>query len=140
MFKVGKVLVALLLAAFAGSALAQNEELTPTVSFTLVGGVGSMGFEFLGQGGDIDGVRNPDLNVMVGDVVEIIVVNGDGMIHDWVVAELGLASEKARTLNDSVRLVFVAEQAGTFIYLCSEPGHALPEANYGMFGNLIVSE
>lgn len=140
MFKVGKVLVALLLAAFAGSALAQNEELTPTVSFTLVGGVGSMGFEFLGQGGDIDGVRNPDLNVKVGDVVEIIVVNGDGMIHDWVVAELGLASEKARTLNDSVRLVFVAEQAGTFIYLCSEPGHALPEANYGMFGNLIVSE
>ncbi len=117
---------------------AQDPE--PTVSFTLVGGVGSMGFEFMGVGGDIDGVRNPDLNVKVGDVVEIILINGDGMTHDWVVADLDLASDKVRVKDEQVRFVFTVDQAGTFIYLCTEPGHALPDANYGMFGNLIVSE
>lgn len=134
--------VKLLALAFVSLALsvgfAQGPE--PTVSFTLVGGVGSMGFEFMGVGGDIEGVRNPDLNVKVGDVVEIILINGDGMTHDWVVTELELASDKARVKDESVRLVFTATQAGTFIYLCTEPGHALPDANYGMFGNLIVSE
>lgn len=123
-----------------GFAVGSAQDPEPTVSFTLVGGVGSMGFEFMGVGGDIDGVRNPDLNVKVGDVVEIVLINGDGMTHDWVVADLDLASDKVRVKDEQVRLVFTVDQAGTFIYLCTEPGHALPDANYGMFGNLIVSE
>lgn len=133
-----KIILASLLAFSLAVGSAQDPE--PTVSFTLVGGVGAAGFEFMGVGGDIDGVRNPDLNVKVGDVVEIILINGDGMTHDWVVEELGLASDKVRVKDEQFRLVFTAERAGTFLYLCTEPGHALPEANYGMFGNLIVSE
>ncbi len=121
-------------------AFGSAQDAEPTVSFTLVGGVGAMGFEFTGVGGDIDGVRNPDLNVKVGDVVEIVLVNGDGMVHDWVVQALELASDKVRVKDESVSFVFTATEAGTFIYMCTEPGHALPDANYGMFGNLIVSE
>ncbi|MBX3144170.1 MAG: hypothetical protein KF813_10470 [Trueperaceae bacterium] len=133
-----KFLIAGLVALTFAFGSAQDAE--PTVSFTLVGGIGGSGFEFMGVGGDIDGIRNPDLNVKVGDVVEIILINGDGMTHDWVVQDTDLASDKVSVKDESVRFVFTATEAGTFIYLCTEPGHALPEFNVGMFGNLIVSE
>src|SRR5690606_16674032 len=63
MSKFSKLLLAALLTAVFGTALAQDEELSPTVEFTLQGGIGSQGFEWVGVGGEIDGVRNPDLNV-----------------------------------------------------------------------------
>ena len=36
---------------------AQDAEQTPTVEYTLVGQIGSQGFEWVGVGGEIDGVR-----------------------------------------------------------------------------------
>jgi len=140
MSKLVRVLLTSFVALSFLGAFAQEQE--PTVSFTLRGGLGSQGFEFMGVGGDIDAVRNPDLNVKVGDVVEVILINGDasGMVHDFVIPDLEVASAKARVQNESVRVVFTVTAAGTFTYLCSEPGHALPEANFGMFGKLIVSD
>ena len=71
MSKFAKLLLASVVAFAFGAALAQDAEPTPTVEFTLHGSIGSTGFQFVGVGGDIDGLVNPDLNVKVGDVVFI---------------------------------------------------------------------
>lgn len=140
MSKFVKLVLAMLLAAFVGSAQAQDEELTPTVEFTLNGGIGSQGFEWVGVGGEIDGVRNPDLNVKVGDVVKVTIVSTDGMQHDFAIDELDVLSEPVTGQGEEVSIVFEVTEAGEFIYYCTTPGHAMPEANFGMFGNFIVSE
>lgn len=140
MSKFAKLLLAMLLAAFVGSALAQDEELTPTVEFTLAGGIGSQGFEWVGVGGDIDGVRNPDLNVKVGDVVKVTIISSDGMHHDFAIDELEVLSEPVTAQGEEVSITFEVTEAGTFIYYCTTPGHAMPESNFGMFGNFIVGE
>ena len=139
MSKFAKLLLAMLLAAFVGSALAQDE-LTPTVEFTLQGGIGSQGFEWVGVGGEIDGVRNPDLNVNVGDVVKVTIISTDGMQHDFAIDELEVLSEPVTAQGEEVSVTFEVTAAGTFIYYCTTPGHAMPEANFGMFGNFIVNE
>ncbi|MBM3122723.1 MAG: nitrite reductase, copper-containing, partial [Chloroflexi bacterium] len=56
--------------------------LTPTVRFTLLTGGGTNQLVFVGVGGDIDKQSNPTLQVQPGDVVEITLVNGDGVMHD----------------------------------------------------------
>lgn len=139
MSKFSKLLLATLLTALFGAALAQDE-LTPTVEFTLQGGIGSQGFEWVGVGGDIDGVRNPDLNVAVGDVVKVTIISSDGMQHDFAIDELDVLSEPVTGQGEEVSIVFEVTEAGEFIYYCTTPGHAMPEANFGMFGNFIVSE
>ena len=141
MSKFVKLLLAMLLAAFVGSALAQDEELTPTVEFTLNGGIGSQGFEWVGVGGEIDGVRNPDLNVKVGDVVRVILVKDpvDMMEHDFVIDEFGVQSDVLPAMaeeGDEVSVTFTATEAGEFEYYCSIIGHR----DGGMYGNFIVEE
>ena len=42
---------------------------------------------FVGVGGDIEGVVNPTLRVNTGDVVQIGLVNNDGIEHDVVFPE-----------------------------------------------------
>lgn len=140
MSKFTKLLLATLLTALFGAALAQDAEPTPTVEFTLQGGIGSQGFEWVGVGGDIDGVRNPDLNVTVGDVVKVTVISSDGMQHDFAIDELEVKSEPVTGQGEEVSITFEVTEAGTFIYYCTTPGHAMPEANFGMFGNFIVGE
>jgi len=140
MSKFGKLLLAMLLAVVVGTALAQDEELTPTVEFTLQGGIGSQGFEWMGVGGDIDGVRNPDLNVKVGDVVKVTIISGDGMQHDFAIDELEVLSDPVAAQGEEVSITFEVTEAGTFIYYCTTPGHAMPDANFGMYGNFIVGE
>ena len=139
MSKFSKLLLATLLTALFGAALAQDE-LTPTVEFTLQGGIGSQGFEWVGVGGDIDGVRNPDLNVAVGDVVKVTIISSDGMQHDFAIDELEVLSEPVTAEGESVSITFEVTEAGSFIYYCTTPGHAMPEANFGMYGNFIVGE
>lgn len=120
--------------------MAQDGELTPTVEFTLAGGIGSQGFEWLGVGGDIDGVRNPDLNVNVGDVVKVTIISTDGMEHDFAIDDLEVLSEPVSGEGQEVSIVFEVTEAGSYIYYCTTPGHAMPEANFGMFGNFVVGE
>lgn len=134
------VLASIVALSFA-TAFAQDEQ-TPTVEYTLIGQIGAQGFEFTGVGGDIDGVRNPELTASVGDVVKVTVISSDGMPHDFAIPDLGVDSELTTGAGEAgaVTIVFEVTQAGTFVYLCTVPGHALPEAGVGMFGDFVVSE
>ena len=135
MSKFAKLLLATVVAFAFGAAFAQDEE--PTVEFTLRGGIGAAGFEYVGVGGDIDGVVNPDLNVT--DVVKVTIIS-DGMEHDFAIDELEVKSDPVAVAEESVSITFTVTEAGTFIYYCTTPGHALPEVGVGMFGNFIVAE
>src|SRR5690606_17946528 len=136
MSKIAKLLFATLSIALVRANFAQDEE--HTVEFTLHGGIGAAGFQFVGVGGDIDGVVNPDLNVTVGDVVKVTIIS-DGMPHDFAIDELEVKSEAAVVAEESVSVTFTVTEAGTFIYYCTTPGHALPDVGVGMFGNFIVA-
>lgn len=136
MSKFAKLLLATVVAFAFGAAFAQDQE--PTVEFTLRGGIGANGFEYVGIGGDIDGVSNPDLNVKVGDVVKVTIIS-DGMPHDFAIDALEVKSESADTLDEAVSVIFTVTEAGEYIYYCTTPGHALPDVGVGMFGNFIVA-
>ena len=66
-------------------------------------------------------------------------VISDGMPHDFAIDELGVKSDPATVAEEAVSIVFTVTEAGTFIYYCTTPGHALPDAGVGMFGNFIVA-
>lgn len=129
-----------LIASLALFGFAFAEDLEPTVTFTLNGGVSASGFVYVGVGGDIDGIENPDLVVTVGDVVEIILYTTDGMAHDFAIDELDVLSEKATVIGTPITYVFEVNEAGEWIYWCTEPGHALKEIGFGMLGNFIANE
>ena len=140
MSKLIRIVIASLVAATFAAGFAQDQ--TPTVEYTLVGQIGTQGFEFVGVGGDIDGVRNPQLTAKVGDVVSVTVISADGMQHDIAIPDLGVDSELTTGAGEAgaVTIVFEVTQAGTFSYLCTVPGHAVPDAGFGMFGEFVVSE
>jgi hypothetical protein len=61
----------------------------PDYTYTLVTSSGDVGLSLVGRGGDIDGVRNPMLHANPGDIVQIMLVNGDGVLHDLTLDEFG---------------------------------------------------
>ena len=73
---------------------------------------------FVGVGGSIDGVKNPSLEVGVGDSVTITVTNGENILHNLVVEGYGVQSADVRSLNQVVSVRFVADEEGTFRYFC----------------------
>ncbi len=110
--------------------------LTPTVQFTLLTGGGTNQLVFVGVGGAIDKQINPDLQVQPGDVVEITLVNGDGVMHDLAIDEFQVASGSVDQQGQIKKVIFTAGQEGKFVYYCSIPGHR----QAGMFGKLIVGQ
>lgn len=103
-------------------AVAQAE--TTIVEFTLrttMGGDPPMAF--VGVGGGIDGVMNPELVVNLGDTVRIMVINGDPVLHDLVINEFGVDTGDMTEDEQAVTVEFVADQPGNFVYYCSIPGH-----------------
>jgi nitrite reductase (NO-forming) len=112
-----------------------NEQ--PTVTFTLTTGFSPDGLmAFIGVGGEIDGQINPDLKVQPGDVVEIVLVNGDAILHNLALTDFDAQSEDVSQKGAETRVVFKAEQAGEYAYFCNIPGHR----QAGMEGKLIVGE
>ena len=108
---------------------------TPDVSYTLKTSVtGSM--HFVGVGGDIDGQSNPTLTADPGDTVSITLINGDGVTHDLTIDEFNVTTGTLDMLDQQQTITFTADQAGTFAYYCSQPGHRAA----GMEGKLIVGE
>lgn len=95
---------------------------------------GKMGF--MGVGGEIDGVVNPDLRAQPGDVVEIKLTNADGALHDIAIPELEVASEQIAGNGSETVVTFTAGSAGTYDYYCTIPGHR----QAGMQGSLIVGD
>ena len=88
---------------------------------TVLGGVPPMAY--VGVGGEIDGVMNPELVVNLGDTVRITVINGDAVWHDLKIDEFGIDTGQLLEDEQSVTLEFVASQPGNFEYYCSVPGH-----------------
>lgn len=91
---------------------------------------------FVGRGGAIDGLVNPDLHAEAGEDLLITLVNHDGMLHDLSIPDLGL---KTRLISGkegfaSMNLALDKDQEGVFVYYCTASGHR----QAGMEGRLIV--
>lgn len=108
----------------------------PTRTFTLKTGVAQGKFAFTGVGGTIDGKINPDLQVEPGEVVEITLNNGDGMLHDLTIPDLGAGTDQISQKGSQSSLTFKATSEGVYAYFCSLPGHRAA----GMEGKLIVGK
>jgi nitrite reductase (NO-forming) len=107
---------------------------TKTIQYELKTVLGSGGMEFVGVGGEIDGISNPNLQVDEGVVVEITLTNDDGMEHDVVFPDFEAYSDKVSVKGKQTKLVFTAGKSGTYPYYCSIPGHR----QAGMEGKLVV--
>lgn len=99
---------------------------------TIIGANPSMAF--IGVGGDIDGVINPELVVNLGDTVRLTVINGDPVLHDLKIDEFGVSTGEMFELDETIVIEFVADKVGVFTYYCSIPGHR----QVGMYGTLRV--
>lgn len=108
------------------------------VEFTLKTLAKSGKLLYIGVGGDIDGVINPDLIVHPGEVVRLILVNGDGIPHDLFVPDWDVKTEYVSKIGEEAEIVFEVGtmQPGTYVYYCTMPGHR----QAGQEGNLIVSQ
>lgn len=93
---------------------------------------------YIGVGGDIDGIINPDLVVHPGTVVRITLVNGDGMVHDLFIPDLDEKTEYVRKLGEQKEIIFKVGdmQPGSYVYYCTLPGHR----KAGQEGKLVVKE
>ena len=112
-----------------------NTDTEPDIVFTLRTAFQNREFLFIGASENYEDQLNPDLEVRKGNVVEIILVNGDGIIHDLAIPELGVATERISQKEMNSSLSFLAETAGIYTYYCTVPGHR--EA--GMEGIIIIS-
>ncbi|RPI56558.1 MAG: nitrite reductase, copper-containing [Chloroflexi bacterium] len=89
---------------------------------------------FVGVGGTIDGAVNPTLQVALGQVVQVTLINGDGALHDIAFPDFDAISEQVMRQGASTTAVFRADQEGEFFYFCTVPGHR----QAGMDGQLVV--
>jgi nitrite reductase (NO-forming) len=109
-------------------------EYTPTVRFRLRTELADGKMAFVGMGSPIEGVVNPPLRVAEGDVVQVTLINNDGVEHDVVFPEFGAGTDKVARKGASSVTVFRADKSGEFPYFCSLPGHR----QAGMEGKLVV--
>jgi nitrite reductase (NO-forming) len=105
-------------------------EYTPTVRLALR----TNGVAFVGASGDIEGVTNPTLRVNEGAIVQVTLVNADGIEHDVAFPDFHASTDKVNRRGASSVTVFRADKAGEFDYYCTLPGHR----QAGMAGKIIV--
>jgi nitrite reductase (NO-forming) len=108
----------------------------PDVAYTLRTGGPEGTLSFVGVGGEIEGVLNPTLTANPGDVVEITLVNADGILHDLTIDEVGVQTPQIGEPGQLAVLTFTAGAEGEYVYYCSLPGHR----QAGMWGTLRVGE
>lgn len=114
-------------------AVAQPANVVEYTVRTQLGGEKPMAF--VGVGGTIEGVVNPELVAAVGDTVRITIINGDPILHDFRIDALGVVSEQLTTDEQGTTVEFVADRPGEFDYTCSIPGHR----ESGMTGKIRIS-
>lgn len=92
---------------------------------------------YIGVGGEVDGVVNPDLVVPPGATVYLTLVNGDGMPHDLFLPDFDAKSSFVSKIGESTELTFEVgdTQSGSYIYYCTVSGHR----KAGQEGKLIVT-
>jgi nitrite reductase (NO-forming) len=79
-----------------------------------------------------DGTRNPTLEIHEGDVVELVLQNGDGSPHIFTIPELDVKTARVDTVGEKTVVRFTARK-GEFKYFCPLPGHR----RLGMEGKII---
>jgi nitrite reductase (NO-forming) len=91
---------------------------------------------YVGVGGTIDGVVNPELSAQAGTRARVTLVNGDGMAHDFSIGGLGVKTPLISAKGSTTEAIFsvMAGQAGTYDYFCTVSGHRLA----GMAGKFVV--
>lgn len=89
---------------------------------------------YIGVGGSIDGVINPELTANLGDTVRLTVINGDPTLHDLKIDTFNVFTGELTQDEQTVTVEFVASQPGNFEYYCTVPGHR----EIGMHGLLRV--
>jgi nitrite reductase (NO-forming) len=104
------------------------------VEFTLTTSMHTGKMVFVGVGGEIDGLNNPDLLARQGDIVHITLVNGDGMPHDLAIPDLNAQTIIVTAKGKTTDVVFETNGTGEFAYYCTISGHR----QAGMEGKLIV--
>jgi len=106
--------------------------------FTLKTIAGDGKLLYIGMGGEIDGIINPDLVVQPGAVVRIVLINGDGMVHDLFLPDFNAKTEYVKKISDQAEMVFEVGdmQPGSYVYYCTLPGHR----KAGQEGKFIVEE
>lgn len=104
-------------------------------TFTLRTGIVDGRMAFIGVGGVIDGVANPDLAVHHGERVRIDIVNGDGVSHDLALPDLAAKTPVVSAKEQSVGVTFTAGASSVYAYLCTVAGHR----QAGMEGRLVVT-
>ncbi|MEM4310869.1 MAG: cupredoxin domain-containing protein [Nitrososphaerales archaeon] len=114
----------------------ESEQLQPTVEFMLQTAFTDGSFSFLGMGSNINEVKNPTLYVTHGAVVKIVIENGDGIEHDFVIEGLDVHSKHISMKGEKTSVIFKAEREGEFYYYCSIPGHR----ELGMEGKIVIEE
>jgi uncharacterized cupredoxin-like copper-binding protein len=108
------------------------------VSFTLKTIVNDGKLAYLGIGGEIDGIVNPDLTVPLGSVVNIILINGDGMPHDLFLPDFNAKTAYVMKVGDQTGIEVEIQdvETGVYVYYCTMPGHR----QAGQEGKLIVAD
>ncbi|HEX6268725.1 MAG TPA: cupredoxin domain-containing protein [Anaerolineales bacterium] len=111
---------------------------TANVQFTLETVARDGRFGFIGIGGEIDGVLNPDLVVQPGDVVQLTLLNGDGLPHDLVIPDFDVKLPYVSNIGDLAEVTFAVDdtQLDSYVYYCTVPGHR----QLGQEGRFIVRE
>jgi len=145
------IIISVLISLFLFSCSPQQEETVPVVpdgnqsessatvdvEFTLKTIAEGGKLLYIGVGGEIDGIINPDLVVQSGAVVHIILVNGDGMVHDLFLPDFDTKTDYVKKLGDQAEIVLEIDdmQPGSHVYYCTLPGHR----KAGQEGKLIVN-
>ncbi len=106
------------------------------VVYTLATGGPEGTLAFTGVGGEIEGVLNPTLTANPGDLVQITLVNADGILHDLTIDEFAVQTPQIGQPGQLETIEFTVGEEGEFVYYCSLPGHR----QAGMWGTLRVGE
>src|SRR5690606_37312639 len=108
----------------------------PDVAFTLRTDIADGKLVYISEAGPTNGQVNPELLVEENAVVQINIVNGDGAQHEFAIPDYDVKSDQIGGKGAATAIVFRADRAGIFEYLCSLPGHKAA----GMVGRVIVGD
>jgi len=113
----------------------QRDIMNPEVHYTLRSGIADGRMVYIGVGGSIDGQVNPPLTAAIGETIGVTLLNGEGAEHDIAFPAQNVRSSRVTGRGASTTIAFTANEAGTFDYYCTLPGHR----DAGMSGKFVVT-